>query len=78
MTGQRMGFGASMNERGCVVLKHVTNNITRSSTAARTSPSRMLREFYYIAMERGGSWFKGFSEDYGYGTGEQGEFQNSE
>ena len=29
-------------------------------------------------MERGGSWIKDYREDYTYGTGEQGEFLNSE
>ena len=41
VSGQRMGFGASMDDKGCVVLKRVTNTILRSNTAARTSPSRM-------------------------------------
>ena len=40
-SGKCMGFGASMHEIGCVVNKHVSNNILCSSTAARTSPGRM-------------------------------------
>ena len=41
VSGQRRGIGASMDVKGCDVLKLVSNIILRRETTARTPPSRM-------------------------------------